>query len=260
MHPFLASELESAFDLSAALETGLVPLVVASKDPTDVLRTYVSLYLKEEVQAEGLTRNVGAFSRFLEGISFSHGASLNVASVSRECQVERKTVESYVTILEDLLLAWRLPVFTRRAQRALTAHPKLYMFDTGVFRSLRPSGPLDSPDELHGAALEGLVAQHLKAWNEYGNHDCSLSFWRTRGGIEVDFVLYGPRDFWAIEVKNTADVRSKDLKPLKEFHRDYPECRPLFVYRGKDRLLRDGVLCLPCVDFLRGLVPGKALV
>jgi uncharacterized protein len=112
---------------------------------------------------EGWARNVGAFARFLEAISFSHGAVLNVANVSRECQVERKTIATHIEVLEDLLLSFRVPVFTRRAKREPAVHPKFLLFDAGVFRSLRPRGSLDRPEEIDGAALEGLVAQHLRA-------------------------------------------------------------------------------------------------
>ena len=116
LHPFMASELDR-FDFRAALARGLLPLVVSADRPDDVLRAYASLYLDEEVRMEGWARNVGAFARFLETVSFSHAAVLNIANVSRECQVERKTVATYVEILEDLLLAFRVPVFTRRARR-----------------------------------------------------------------------------------------------------------------------------------------------
>lgn len=259
MHPFMAAELAGTFSLDEALTHGLLPVAVASPDPEDTLQAYASLYLREEVQAEGLTRNVGNFARFLETVSFSHGSLLNVAAIARECQVERKTVENYVGILEDLLLAWRLPVFARRAKRSISSHPKFYFFDTGVYGSLRPAGPLDQPEEIHGAGLEGLVGQHLRAWKDYGTRDCSISFWRTRAGVEVDFVVYGPQDFCAIEVKNTASVRPADLRSLKAFGRDYPESKQVLLYRGNDSLLRDGIYCLPCEGFLRQLRPGADL-
>jgi predicted AAA+ superfamily ATPase len=160
MHPFMAAELDR-FDLDAALARGLLPLVAAAERPEDVLRAYASLYLDEEVRLEGWARNVGAFARFLEAVSFSHGTVLNVADVARECQVERKTVAGYLDVLDDLLLSFRVPVFTRRARRATTTHAKLFIFDAGVYRSLRLSGPLDRLEEIEGVALEGLVAQHL---------------------------------------------------------------------------------------------------
>lgn len=148
------------------------------------------------MQQEGLVRSIGNFSRFLEAISFSHASVLTVTDVARECEVERKTVESYIGILEDLLFSFRIPVFSRRAKRATASHPKFFLFDTGVFRSLRPKGPLDRPAEIEGAALEGLVAQHLRAWNAYRGENNQLSYWRTRSGLEVDLILYGDDGFW----------------------------------------------------------------
>jgi hypothetical protein len=211
----MAGELGAAFSLPEALHLGLVPGVRAAPDPDAALAAYVSLYLREEVQAERLVRNVGDFARFLEAISFSHGAQLNVANVARECEVGRKTVEGYVSVLEDLLIAERLPPFTKRARRALATHPKLYYFDAGVYRSIRPSGPLDRPEEIEGAALEGLVWQHLRAWRGWGRPAWrELAFWRTRRGSEVDFVLESERELAAIEVKNAARVREADLRSL----------------------------------------------
>jgi len=259
MHPFMAAELGERFRLDRALRRGLVPLVLGAKNPDTTLRSYAALYLKEEVQAEGLVRNLSGFARFLEAISFSHGSPLNIANVARDCQVERKVVEGYVSVLEDLLLGWRLPVFRRRAKRVTTTHPKFYYFDAGVFRSLRPAGPLDQPAEIDGAALEGLVLQHLRAWNAYGGHRHELSFWRTRAGTEVDFIVYGPDTFWAIEVKNAARLRPQDLRSLRTFCSEYPESRGLLLYRGADHLRRHNVLCLPVENFLKGLHPQRTL-
>jgi uncharacterized protein len=159
LHPFMAAEW-SGFSLTAALQHGLVPLAVTSADPRDVLRAYVGLYLEQEVKAEGLARNLGDFARFLEAVSFSHGQVLNLSAVAREAGAHRRTVQGFLDVLEDLLLPFRLDVFTRRAKRRTAVHPKFYLFDAGVFRSLRPQGPLDRPAEVDGGALEGLVAQH----------------------------------------------------------------------------------------------------
>ncbi|MSP61402.1 MAG: ATP-binding protein [Myxococcales bacterium] len=257
LHPYMAAELGSRFSLDEALSHGLLPLVLAADEPRDVLRAYAALYLREEVQLEGLVRSVGAFSRFLEAVSFSHAAPVNLAAVARDCQVERKTVEGYVEVLEDLLLAFRLPVFTRRAKRELAAHPKLFFFDAGVYRSLRPSGPLDSPEEIAGPALEGLVAQHLRAWIAYTDAEHQLFCWRTRSGVEVDLVLYGARGLFAFEVKNAARLRGGDLRGLKSFREDYPDATCALLYRGPERLLVDGIPCLPVGDFLTRLHPGE---
>jgi predicted AAA+ superfamily ATPase len=259
LHPFMAAELGPSFNLETALRQGLLPILRADSPPEKTLKTYVGLYLREEVKMEGLVRRLTDFSRFLETVSFSHAQTLNISNISRECGVERKTVEAYVQILDDLLLSFQVPVFTRRAKRELSAHSKFYLFDPGVYRVLRPAGPVDRPEEIDGAALEGLVAQHLRAWLAYGEEDAQLYFWRTRSGVEVDFVVYGPKDFWALEVKNTGRIRPEDLRGLKSFREDYPESKTILLHRGKDRLLRDGILCLPVEPFLKNLRPGHPL-
>lgn len=256
LHPFMAAELP-VFRLEQALTTGLLPLVVAAPSPADVLDAYAALYLEQEVQNEGWVRNVGGFARFLEAISFSRGEPLNVANVARECQAERRTVAGHVEVLEDLLLGFRVPIFTRRAQRATAAHPKFYLFDAGVYRYLRPREPLDRPEAIEGGALEGLVAQHLRAWVAYSDQQADLFYWRTRSGVEVDFVVYGEAGFWALEVKNRARVFPEDLRALRAFRTDYPECEAMLLYRGEDRLVVDGIRCLPVEGFLRGLRPDR---
>lgn len=258
LHPFMAAEVAD-FDLAEALTRGMLPLVVAADAPQDVLRAYASLYLEEEVRLEGWARNVGAFARFLEAMSFSHGSVLNVANVARDCQIERNTVAAYVDLLEDLLLSFRLPVFGRRARRATSVHPKFYFFDAGVFRSLRPRGPLDRPQEVDGAALEGLVAQHLQAWLAYRGEEARLFFWRTRSGAEVDFVVYGPDTFSAIEVKNSGRIRPGDLRALQTFGTDYPEAELFLLYRGTVRERRGRIRVLPAEEFLRALTPAAPL-
>ena len=259
LHPFMAAEL-GAFSLSDALTFGTLPLVVGSADRSEVLAAYAALYVDQEVRSEGWARNVGDFSRFLEAISFSHGAVLNLANVARECEVKRRTVAAYVEVLEDLLLAYRLPVFSRRASRATSVHPKLYLFDAGVFRSLRPAGPLDRPAEIDGAALEGLVAQHVRAWIAYSGRACELFYWRTRAGVEVDFVVYGQGGFWALDAQNSDRIRPRDLAALKAFRSDFPQCTAALLYRGSERRLVDGIWCTPVEEFLAQLHPARDLV
>ena len=253
MPPFLAAELGDAFDLQRALQIGLVPLVWQAPDPAATLAAYASLYLQEEVQAEALVRQVGDFARFLEVISFSQGSLLNLAALAREAEIPRKRAESYLGILEDLLLGYRLPVFQRRAQRQLVQHQKFYLFDAGVFRSLRPRGPLDAPEEIDGMALEGLVAQHLRALCQLRADGTSLSFWRTRAGLEVDFVLYGPDLFMAVEVKRSARVHRRDLSALRAFREDYPEATCCLVSFAPEALVIDGIRCEPLEPWLRAL-------
>lgn len=259
MPPFFAAELGDAFELDKAVKVGMIPMVWQAADPWEKIINYVGVYLREEVIAEGLVRQVGDFARFLEVASFSHGQLLNVNDIAREAQVKRTTVDNYIQILEDLLLAFRLPVFTRRAQRALITHPKFYYFDTGVYRSLRPKGPMDKEAELEGPALEGLVAQHLRAWVQAQKEPHQLCFWRTKSQVEVDFILYGPKGFWAIEVKRGRDVHSSDLKNLKSFCEEYPEAVPLLLYLGKQRLSKDKISCEPLEEFLLQLSPEKPI-
>ncbi len=260
MHPFMAAELGDAFDLDKALKQGLVPLIWASSEPSERLRGYIGLYLEQEIRAEGLVRKLDNFTRALETLTFSQGNLLSVSAIARECEAKRGTVESYVQLLEDLLIADRIPVFSRRAKRALVAHSKFYFFDCGIYRSLRPAGPIDRPEELASQALEGLVYQHLRAWIDYRGSDARLHFWRTSTGSEVDFILYGSDCFAAIEVKNSAIVRNEDLRPLRAFREDYPESKALFLYRGRETLLREGIVCMPVERFLRNLTPAGELL
>ena len=168
-------------------------------------------------------------------MSFSHASLLNVTNVSRNCQVQRTTVDSWISILEDLLIAYQISVFTQRAKRELSAHPKFYFFDAGVYRTLRPQSIEDSADEINGACLEGLVMQHLAAWKDYSSGTHTIQFWRTRSGVEVDFVVLGTLGFWAIEVKNGRTVRPDDLKSLAAFQEDYPEARTLPCFFTEER-------------------------
>jgi len=253
MHPFLASELGKDFELQQALRFGLIPLIWQAEDPAATLQAYVDLYLREEVQAEALVRDLGAFARFLEAISFAHGSLLNFSAVARECQIQRKTVEGYLGVLEDLLLCFRIPVFSKRAKRQLIAHEKFYYFDVGVYRTLRPAGPLDQPEEIEGISLEGLVAQHLRAWIAYRNLGERLYFWRTKSGSEVDFVVYGNDCFCAWEVKRSTSAHSVDLRSLKSFRQDYPEAEVALLYLGQQSLEIDGIPVIPCEKFLKSL-------
>jgi len=259
LDPFMASELEGSFTLEKGLRIGMLPLVWQAEEPEELLSTYASVYIDEEVQAEALVRNVGQFARFLHVISFSHGQTLNVANIARESSVKRHTVDNFIAILEDLLLSVRLNVFSHRAQRELSQHPKFYLFDIGVFRAIRKMGPGDSHQEIEGAALEGLVFQHLRSWTHYSRGRHELFFWRTKSGLEVDFILYGESGFWAIEVKNGRVVSPEDVRGLLHFLEDYPEAKPLLLYRGSSKMEYKNVPCIPVEQFLKQLQPNLPL-
>lgn len=245
MYPLTAIELGDDFDIEKSLKYGHLPSVPSEEDPGRYLEAYVQTYLREEVLQEGLTRNIGTFSRFLETASFSQGSVLNVSEIAREAGIERMRVTSFFSILEDLLLATRLPVFTKRAKRRMVSHPKFCYFDVGIFRTLRPMGPLDSPEEVEGPGLETLCFQELTAVNDYFDYQYDLYYWRTSNGLEVDFILYGAKGIIAFEVKRSSRFTKKDLNGLKSFHKDYPEAKCYLLYGGARMEYEAGIHILP---------------
>jgi predicted AAA+ superfamily ATPase len=171
-----------------------------------------------------------------------------MAAVARECAVSAKVVEDYFSILEDLLIAVRVPVFAKRARRRIVAHPKFFFFDAGVFQAIRPRGPLDAPEHIHGPALETLFLEQARAVNDYLDLGYRLHYWRTAGGDEVDFVLYGERGLRAFEIKMSQTVRSDDLRGLTRFLEDYPEAEARLLYLGKRSWHERGVDVMPFRD------------
>ena len=245
MHPLTAVELGDRFDLAHSLRYGQLPSVYVEQDPQHYLASYAGTYLREEVQAEALTRNLDVFSRFLVMATFSQASVLSVASIAKDLGISRKTVEGYFDLLDDLLLSIRLPVFTRRAKRPMTAHRKFFFFDAGIYRTLRPRGPLDSVEEIDGAVVETLVLQELRATNDNLGLGYELFYWHTRDHKEVDFVLYGERGLVAVEVKRSARFRAADLAALRLFHADYPMARCYLFYGGSAEYEVDDVRVVP---------------
>ena len=252
MYPLTAFELGVNFKIEKSLLYGNLPSLYDKQDLDydKYLYTYVNTYLKEEVMFEGLTRNLGAFSRFLETVSFSQGSTLNMSEVAREAAIKVNTVISYFDLLEDMLIAYRIPVFTKRAKRRLVSHPKFYFYDAGVYQHLRPKSILDSHSEIAGAALETLILQDLIAINDYKDLKYKIYYWRTVSGSEVDFILLGSKKLLAIEVKHSKRATGKDLKGLKAFKQDYPEADLLLVYLGQENLKINDVQVIPAIDFL----------
>lgn len=253
MHQLSAVELGGDFKLDRSLQYGQLPEAYTEADPKAYLESYVKTYLEEEIRQEGLTRNLGAFTRFLEAASFSQGSVLNVSQVGRECAIERKVVENYFSILEDLLVAYRIPVFSKRAKRRMATHPKFYFFDAGVYRTIRPMGPLDRPEEAQGIACETLLFQELKAINDYLSLGYTIFYWRSSNNLEVDFVLYGPRGIKAFEVKRTEKISPQMLSGLKLFMGDYPSAKAYFIYGGKRSMREKGIEIIPIEEFLKRL-------
>jgi predicted AAA+ superfamily ATPase len=199
---------------------------------------------------EGLTRNLSAFTRFLEVASFSQGQTLNMSSIARDTSINQKNVTNYFEILEDLLIGFRLPIFTKRAKRQTIQHPKFYFFDVGVYQTLRPKGFVDLSAEIDGAALETLFLQSLRAVNDYFELDYQLYYWRTSAGVEVDFILYGPSGFFAFEIKRSNNVSKHDAKGLLSFAKDYPEAKLFLVHAGTQHFQFDNVSVIPMRDML----------
>ena len=253
MHPLVIQEFLDQFQLEQVMQYGLLPAVINHTEPRKYLETYVQTYLREEVLQEGLTRNLGSFARFLEIASFSQGQILNVAEIARELALNRLTVANYFDILDDLLLSTRLSPFTQRAKRKVIAHQKFYFFDIGVYKVLRPMGPLDSIAEADGAGLETLFLQSLSAINDYYDLQYKIYFWRTQAGEEVDFVLYGPHGLHAFELKRSATITSKSLKGLKTFGADYPEAQLYIIFSGKQKEYYGNITAIPLTEILLNL-------
>lgn len=249
--PLTAFELDSEFSLKKALKYGMLPKVWTESEPEAYLKSYILTYVDQEVKLEGLSRNIPEFNKFLQAASFSQGQPLNISKVSADCGVERRSVTNYFEILEDLLIAQRLPLFSKRAKRELIKHDKFYFFDCGVFRILRPRGPLDSEEELLGASAETLVLQHLVAYNSLLRWNYEISYWHTKNHIEVDLILYGEKGFHAIEVKSSSRLRKEDFDGLLEFKKDYKEAKLLFLYGGNRQYYENDILVMPLEDFFK---------
>ena len=254
LHPLTWRELPE-FDLLRALNRGLVPTHYDSAQYRRALAGYGNDYLKEEVFDEGLTRNVAAFSRFFDALGFSHGEILNFSSLARDCGVDSKTVREYFQILEDTLLGEMIEPFARRRSRAIiTRAPKFYLFDVGVAGYLtgrrieRPAGP------DYGRALEHFILMELLAYRSYREADFPIRYWRTKSGLEVDFVA-GRTGEAAIEVKG-GRVRPQEMKGIRAFAEEHRPDRAIIVC-GEPAARRVGLVdVLPWRIFLERLWAG----
>ncbi len=249
-YPLTIEEIGKDFIIEKALKTGLLPKSWTSENPVVFLKSYIQTYIDLEVRLEGLVSDLSGFNRFLQAASFSQGSVLNISAVASDCGVERRTVTNYFSLLNDLLLSYELPVFSKRAKRELIKHRKFYFFDVGVFQTLRPRGPLDSDSEARGTALETLVLQELIAQNSYKKLGYEIFFWRTRDHLEVDFVLYGERGLIAIEVKASSRIRNDDVRGLLEFTNDYAIAKTYLLYGGSKAYRHGKIEIIPVQQFL----------
>ena len=253
MHPLTASEIGSEFSIKRSLKIGCLPQAITSNCPTEYLSSYIKTYLREEVLQESLTRNIALFTHFLETASFSQGETINYTEISREVGSTRTTINNFFNILEDLLIAYRLPVFKKRAKRNMISNPKFYYFDTGVYRSIRPAGPLDSKEEADGPALETLFLQQIMAINDYSKLGYSFYYWRTQKKTEVDFIAYGNNGIYAFEIKRKKVLKSSDFKGLKLFQKDYPEAKCFMIYGGEETYSDNSINIIPVELFLSNI-------
>ncbi|MCY4400790.1 MAG: DUF4143 domain-containing protein [Gemmatimonadetes bacterium] len=253
LHPLTWPEVPD-FDLVRALNQGLIPEHYDSAHHRRGLAGYVDDYLKEEVFDEGLARNAPAFARFFEALAFCHGELLNYSNVARDCGVSSKTVKEYFQILVDTLLGVLVEPFSRRRSRAvITRAPKFYLFDVGVANHVagRRIESTASPD--FGRALEHLVLMELLAYRSYRERDFPVRFWRTKSGLECDFVL-GLEGEVAIEVKGDSRVRRADLRGLRAFVEEHrPRQAVVVCNESASRRTDDGIWILPWERFLERL-------
>jgi uncharacterized protein len=251
-----ATELGSDFDLVKLLNTGYLPAVYTASDPRALLRAYCADYLKEEIAAEGWTRNLPAFARFLEVAALADGELTNFATIARDVGVSAPTVKGYFEILTDTLLGNWLPAYRARPKRRIVESPKFYWFDVGVVNVLAHRRDLEPGGAMFGKAFENWVHQELAAHRAYRDPELELSFWRLSTGVEVDFVC-GPMAC-AIEAKAAERVTADHLRGLRELRRDHPELgRAVVVSLERvPRRTEDGIDILPVDRFVEELAAG----
>jgi predicted AAA+ superfamily ATPase len=259
MFPLVPEELGDDFDLERVLSFGSIPLVFAAEDPRATLEAYVQLYLREEVKAEALVRNLPGFARFLPVAGLFHGQEVNVSAIARDAGAARTTVAGYLDILEDTLLASRLPAFEARLRVRERKHPKLYWTDPGLVRAIkRQLGPLAA--EERGPLLEGWVYTLLRVYGQERRLWEDLFYWAPlhSRGVEVDFLLRRGRELLALEVKAASTFSRSQLSGLKAIG-DLPEVvRRILVYTGPDELkVSTNVEVWPVDRFLEALTDDR---
>ncbi|HEX7671765.1 MAG TPA: DUF4143 domain-containing protein [Polyangiaceae bacterium] len=257
LHGITAHELGAEFDVDRLVNHGTLPRVYAASRPERALRSYVGDYLREEVAAEGLVRNLPTFSAFLDVAALSDGEIVNFSNIARDCGVSGPTIKSFFEILEDTLLGRWLPAYTRRPKRRVIGAPKFYFFDVGIVNALARRGHVSRGGELYGKAFENWVFHELVAKNAYSERFAQLGYWRLASGTEVDFVVDDVRV--AIEAKATSKINSDHLKGLRAIREDHPTVRRRVVVCLEPRRRRtdDGIDVLGPKAFVEELEAGR---
>ncbi len=259
MFPLVTAELRN-INLLHALNHGMVPTHYLQDDQEckKSLKAYMQDYLKEEVFAEGLTRNIPAFSRFFDAFGYSHGELTNYSNIARDCGVDSKTVKEYYQILIDTLLAVRIDPFKKRQSRSIiTKAPKYYLFDVGVANYLRKQHLEEERGEEFGRAFEHFLLMEILAYRSYSGQDFTINFWRTKTGLEIDFIL--ARGEIAIEIKGANRIDKRDLNALAAFAEEYSPKRNFVVCNEKEKRLHGKIEILPWNNFLQELWAGNVL-
>ncbi len=232
LHPLTMSEYGDAFDLERCLRFGALPPVAAAEDDVarrDLLEAYAETYLREEIQAEAIVRNLGGFARFLDIAASQCGDIVNFSAVGRDAGLATRTVQEYFQVLEDTLLGFRLEAWRSSPRARLVAHPRFYLFDTGVTNALNRRLTAPPDPQTRGRLFEQWAVLECKRILDYRNDETQIFFWRTNVGTEVDLIVerHG-KVLLAAEIKSKTKVASADLTGLKSFGADYPKA-PLFV-------------------------------
>ena len=258
MYPLVSKEIDD-FDLLRALNNGLIPSHYLAANAKRPLQSYARDYLKEEVFAEGLTRNIPGFSRFFDAMGFSHGELTNYSNIARDVGIDSKTVREYYQILVDTLLGRFVEPYSRRSNRqVITRAAKFYLFDVGVAGAITDRRIPEARGEQFGRALEHFILMELAAHAAYTELDYRIRFWRTKSGKEVDFIL-GDGEV-AIEVKGSNRIDRTDLKGLNAFADDHKPKHSLVVCtEDRPRLTDDGIRILPWRHFLDQLWAGEII-
>lgn len=243
-------------DLLRALRFGTLPVHYLVDDPSPLLKAYVSNYIKAEIIDESATRNIPAFSRFLQVAGLCNGQQMNYANVARETGVSASTARSYFQILEDTLLGFTLEPWRRRKKRRLVETAKFYLFDVGVANQMHPeSHEIVEGSDRFGRSFEHFVVNEIRAYLSYERLDHPIAYWRTSSGLEVDLIV-GDMDL-AVECKSTREVRAADLKGLRSLADEHTPRRMIVVSRVESpRKTEDGIEILPWREFCASLWAG----
>jgi predicted AAA+ superfamily ATPase len=255
MHPFVPEELGASFDFEEALRFGSLPVAWDSAARGETLSAYTQLYLKEEIQAEGLVRNLPGFARFLSLAALFHAQALNVTNIAREAGVARTTVAGYLEILEETLLCFRLPAYEARIRVRERKLPKWYWCDPGIVRAMKRAGGSVAAEE-RGPLFEGMVAQLLRAYRDYREAFEEMYYWAPSGGAEteVDFLLLRRGKWVAVEVKTGRTFAQSWCKGLRAIAGLKGLRKRILVYpRGPVLQTEDGIEILPFQEFAERL-------